>query len=88
MILRNTIVTSAVYADHPWVTYTFQMKHILIMTLAKLPHPCSRPSPASMQAKAQNFRVCRTRMYKCRERRMRRNGLLTPLTYVHVGEAT
>jgi hypothetical protein len=25
-------------------------------------------------------------MYKCRERRMRRNGLLTPLTYVHAGE--
>ncbi len=30
--------------------------------------------------------ICRTRMYKCRERRMRRNGLLTPLTYVHAGE--
>ena len=34
-----------------------------------------------------SFRVCRTWMYKCRERRMRRNGLLTPLTYVHVGQA-
>ena len=31
-----------------------------------------------------SFRICRTRMYKCRERR---NGLLTPLTYVRVDEA-
>ena len=29
------------------------MNQIINMALAKLPHPCSRPSPASMQAKTQ-----------------------------------